>query len=69
MLLKLKKNEGAIKGQECVDIRRKRNWLPKEDTTYTTVSTGCLMLAYMTDAMEGGNFVTEDIPGAFLQTD
>ena len=35
----------------------------------STVSTKCLMLSQMIDAMEGRDIENYDIPGAFLQTD
>ena len=68
MFLKLKSNEVTIKGTECVDGEKQRDWLSKEDTSSPTVSTEGLMILCLIDAIEGQEVETSDIPGAFLQT-
>ena len=47
--------------------RSEHNWLSKEDTSSSTVSTEGLMLSYIIEAMEGQDVATADIPGYFLQ--
>ena len=68
MFLKLKIDEVKIKGRGCADRRKQWYWISKEDKSSPTVSTECLMISRMIDAMEGWEVATADIPGAFLQT-
>ena len=69
MFLKLKIDEVTIKGRGCADERKHRDWISKEGTFSTTVSTEGLMLLCMIDTTEVWEVATSDIPGAFLKTD
>ena len=53
IFLKLKSDEVTIKGIVFTDGRKQQDWLSKEDTPPPTVSTKCLILSCMIDAMEG----------------
>ena len=62
MLLKLNNYKVKVKGMVCVDVRKQRKWVSKEDTTSPTVSPEGLVLSFMIDPMEGWNVATYDIP-------
>ena len=68
MFLK-KKRSGIIKGRGCVDGRKQRVYLNKDDISAPTFSTKSLLLTYLIDAMENRYIVTVDIPGDFMQSD
>ena len=53
MLLKLKNYEVATKGRGCTDGRKQRNWLSKEDKSFSTVSIEGLNILGMHDVIEG----------------
>ena len=69
MFLNIKNDEVTIKGIGCVDGRKKRKFISKEDTSSSTLYTKGLVLSCMIDAIEGWYVSTTDIPGAFLKTD
>jgi hypothetical protein len=69
MFLK-EKRCGTIKGRGCADRGRKqRDYMSKQETSYTTVATDALLLTCVIDAIEGRDVATCDIPGAFMQSD
>jgi hypothetical protein len=68
MFLK-EKRCGKIKGRGCVDGRKQRDFLTKEETSSPTVAIELVMLSCTIDAHEGRDGATADIPGAFLQAD
>ena len=69
MFLKLNNDGVMIKGRVCTYGIKHRDWLYKEDTTFTTVYTEGLMMSCMIDVMEGQDVATADIQGSFLQND
>ena len=68
MFLDLKSDEVTIKGRGCAEGSKQRYWISKEYTSPPTMSTECLMIAFMVDTMEVREVATSDIPGAFLKT-
>ena len=62
MFLKLESDEVTIKGRGCTDGRKHWDWISKEDTSSSTVSTEGLMLLCMIDLMEG----SWDVCGCYL---
>ena len=68
MLLKLKNYKVATKGRGCAYGWKQRNWMSKQDTTFSIVSNEGFKISCMIDMMEGRDVVTADIPGAFLHT-
>ena len=69
MVLKLDSDEVTIKRRGCADGNKQRDWLPKEYTSSPTVSNDIFMTLCMIDATEGWEVATNDILGAFLQTE
>ena len=68
MFLKINSYEVTIKGRGCLDWRKQRNWISKEDTSLPIVSNKCLMISCMIDTMEVQDVANDDIPVALLQT-
>ena len=68
MFLKLKRDGVAIKDRGCADGRKYQEWLSKEDTSLSTVSTEGLVILCMIDTMEVWEVATDDTLEAFLQT-
>ena len=68
MFLK-KKLCGRINGRDCVDGRKKRVYVSKEESSYPTVTTEGIMVSCILDAMEGRDVATVDIHGSFLNAD
>ena len=66
MFLK-RKRCGKIKGRECADGRKQREFISQEEASSPTVSAHALMATCIIDAIEGRNVATADIPGAFFQ--
>ena len=60
---------GQIKGRGCVDGRKQRLYMHKEDTSLTTVAVESLYISATLDARERPDVATVDIPGAFMQAD
>ena len=62
-----KKKCGRIKTRGCVDGRKQRTYIPKEDASSPTVSTEGLMISCVVDAKERRHIATCGIDGAFLR--
>ena len=67
MFLKPKNYEVITKGRGCVDGRKHRYWISKEDTSSPTVSTECLILSCMIDLTECQEVATYNIPKDLLK--
>ena len=67
MLLKEKK-DGTIKGLNCADGRRQRDFISKSEATSPTVKLESILITSVIDAKEGRDIDTVDIPNAFIQT-
>jgi len=65
MFLK-EKHIGQIIGRGCLDGRKQRLYMQKEDTTLSFES---LLISATIDAHEQRDVATTDIPGAFLQAE
>ena len=66
----LKKNRsGIIKGRGCVDGRKQRAYITKEDSTSPTISTEAVFLMAVVDAWESWKVAVLDVPGDFMQVD
>ena len=68
MFLK-QKCSGQIKGQGCADGQKQCLYTGKEEKTFPTVATESVMLTSTSDAKEGRDLATVDIPGAFMHSD
>ena len=68
MFLKKKRN-GTVKGRGCVDGRKQRAYITKEESTSPTISTEAVFLTAVVDAWEGRKVAVLDVPGAFMQVD
>jgi hypothetical protein len=68
MFLK-EKRTGIIKGRGCVDGRKQRSLITKENASSPTVSLESLLLTCVIDAMERKYVATTDIPGVFMHVD
>jgi hypothetical protein len=68
MFLKEKRN-GLIKDGDCVDGRKQRSYITKEESSSPTVAIECVLKSCMIDAHERRNVAVVDIPGAFTQAD
>ena len=68
MFLKRKRCR-KFKGRGCVDGRKQRAHIAKEDSTAPTVSTEVVFLTAVIDALENRDVAVLDVPGAFMQAD
>jgi len=60
---------GQIKGRGCVDGRKQRLYMQKEDTSTPTVVVESLFKSSTLDAHERRYVTTIDMPSAFMQVD
>src|SRR5210317_1366865 len=67
MLLK-QKRDGTIKGRNCADGRKQREFTSEEEAASTTVKLESVFLTSVIEAHEGRDVTTVDIPNAFIQT-
>ena len=67
MLLKQKK-DGTIKGRNCADGRKQRDFTEKWESSSPTAKLESILITAVIDAHEGRDVVTTDIPNAFIQT-
>ena len=68
MFLK-QKISGRIKGRGCVDGRKQRDSITKEESSAPTISTEALFLTCIIDALEKRDVATTYSPFAFMQAD
>ena len=68
MFLKQKRC-GKVKGRGCMDGRKQRAFIAKEESTAPTVSTEAVFLTAVIDALEGREVAVLDVPGAFMEAD
>ena len=68
MFLKEKRN-GVIKGRDCADGRKQREYTTKEEARSPTVAIESVMLLCTIDAKENRDVGIVDIPNAFMQVD
>ena len=68
MFLKMKRDR-SVKDCGCTDGRGQYSYTSKENIISPTVSIDSLMISCTLDETEGINFITVDIPGAFMQAD
>ena len=68
MFLKQKRCR-KVKGRGCVDGRKQRAFIAKEESTAPTVSTEAVFLTAVIDALEGREVAVLDVPGAFMEAD
>ena len=64
-----KKRSGKIKGRTVTDGRKQRDYIPRDDITFPTISTEALMISLAIDAHEGRKVSTTDVEGAYLHAD
>ena len=57
-----RKRTGAVKARVCADGRPKQEFISKEESSSSTVSTYTLFISCVIDAMEGRQVITCDIP-------
>ena len=69
LMFMIEKRCGKIKARSCVDGRKQREYIKKEDASSPTVSLEAIMLTMAIEAAEGREVATIDIPGAFLHAD
>src|SRR5210317_715745 len=67
MLLK-QMRDGTIKGRNCADGRKQREFTSKEEAASPTVKLELVFLTSVIEAHEGRDVATVDIPNAFIQT-
>ena len=58
-----------IKGRGCVDGRKHREYLTKDNTSAPTVETESLLLTCLINVTEHRKVAMVDIPGSFIQAD
>ena len=63
------KRSGRIKGRGCADGQKQRDFITKDESSASTISTEALFLTCKIDALEKRDVATTDIPGAFMQAD
>ena len=64
-----KKRDGSVKGRTCVDGRRQRLWMDKDEAASPTVLLESVLLTCVIDTKEEREVTVADIPNAFVQTD
>ena len=57
---------GKVKARTCVDGRKQRKYIKKDDVSSPTVQQESLITSMMIDATEGRDVATADIVGAYL---
>ena len=60
---------GRIKGRECTDEQKQREYISKEEPSSPTISTDFLMTTLVIDTHEGRDVITYDIVGTYLNAD
>ena len=60
---------GKIKGRACVDGRKHRRYISKEEASSPTIQMESLMLLLLIDTKEGRDVATADVVGAYLLID
>jgi len=63
------KRDGRVKGRSCVDGRKQREFIPKEQCASPTIANSSLMLMMSIAAKEGRKIATADVAGAYLHAD
>ena len=63
------KKNGAIKARHCANGSTQRDYMSWEEVSSPTVSTESTILTAATEAHEGRDVATCDIPNAFIQTE
>jgi len=61
-----KKRCGKVKGRACVNGKRQRKYMQKEDVSSPTIQLESLILSLIVDAFERRDIATADIAGAYL---
>ena len=61
-----KKRCGKVKGRACVNGKRQRKYMEKEDVSSPTIQLESLILSLIVDAFERRDIATADIAGAYL---
>ena len=60
------KRRGKLKARACVDGRKQRRYINKEDVSSPTVQQESLILSLIIDAREGRHVAIADVVGAYL---
>ena len=63
------KRDGSLKGRECADGWKQRDYIPQEDATSPTVHLYSIFITSVIDAAEHRDTVVVDLPGACLSAD
>ena len=63
------KRDNSVKGRACLDDRKQRLWMQKEDTASPTIAVEALFYTFVMDALEESDGATCKLPGNFLQTE
>jgi hypothetical protein len=62
------KRDGKIKARKVVGSNKQRDYITKEDVSFSTVSARAVMLTCVIDAVEGRDVAVINVPNAFVQT-
>ena len=64
------KRDGRLKGRSCANGSKQRSYLSEYDlVASSTVSLEGIITSFLIGAYEGRNYMSFDVPGAFLQAD
>ena len=64
------KRDGRLKGRSCANGSKQRSYLSEYDSVASpTVSLEGIITSLLIGAYEGRNYISFDVPGAFLQAD
>ena len=61
-----KKRDGVIKANACVDGRKQRRYISKEEVASPTIQLESLIISLLIDAREGRDVATSDVVEAYL---
>ena len=62
LIFPTEKRDGAIKGHKCTNGSIQRSCIPKEEASYTTVTTESVLATIVTDAKQERGTMMMDIP-------
>jgi hypothetical protein len=60
------KRYGKVKARACVDGRKQKRYIKKEDVSSPTVQQESIIISMMIDAKEGRDVAIADVVGAYL---
>jgi hypothetical protein len=61
------KRNNTIKACTCTNRSMQRSYIPKNEETIPTTTTEAIIITGVIEAKQGRNFMTPDVPNAFVQ--